>query len=158
MAAIGQDGCAMDAMVGFFVLYDIKAGTASDDEKAELSASVLFSIVAVDDRRKAEQLFRASDKRANLLSPETLRFVATAEHVAGFARADSQLHMSPKLCNGSTKHWSVTVRIGIAEWRATDIAAVADDGSLSRKLNCSVSVARPNASCASTPNRACPLG
>jgi hypothetical protein len=76
-------------------LYDIKAGTAPDDEKAEALASALFSIVAVDDRRKAEQLFRASDKRASLLSPETLRFVATAEHVAGLLGADPQLEWSP---------------------------------------------------------------
>lgn len=76
-------------------LHDIKAGTASDDEKAEALASALLSIVAVDDRRKAEELFSASDKRATLLSPETLRFVATAEHVAGLLGTDPQLEWSP---------------------------------------------------------------
>jgi hypothetical protein len=75
-------------------LYDIKAGTAPDDEKAEALASALFSIVAVDDRRKAEQLFRASDKRASLLSPETLRFVATAEHVAQTAAISAPISLN----------------------------------------------------------------
>jgi hypothetical protein len=76
-------------------LYEIKAGTAPDDERADALASVLLSIVAIDNQRKAELLFRASEKRANILSPETLRFVATAEHVAGQLGADPQLEWSP---------------------------------------------------------------
>jgi hypothetical protein len=75
--------------------YDIKAGTAPVDERADALASALLSIVAVDDQRKAEQLFRASEDWANLLSSETLRFVATAEHVAGQLGADPQLEWSP---------------------------------------------------------------
>jgi hypothetical protein len=76
-------------------LYEIKAGTVPEDERAEALASALFSIVAVDDRRKAEQLFIASDKRANLLSPKALCFVATAEHVAGLLDVDPHLEWSP---------------------------------------------------------------
>jgi hypothetical protein len=37
-------------------LYEIKAGTAADDERAEQIAVVLFSLVAVDDQRHAERL------------------------------------------------------------------------------------------------------
>ena len=76
-------------------LYDIKAGTGPDDERAEALASALLSVVAVDDQRKSEQLFKASEKRASFLSPETLRFVATAEHVARQLGADPQLEWSP---------------------------------------------------------------
>ena len=76
-------------------LYDIKAGRAPVDEREDALASALLSIVAVDDQRKAEQLFTASEEWANLLSPETLRFVATAEHVAAQLDGDPQLEWSP---------------------------------------------------------------
>lgn len=76
-------------------LFEIKAGTAPDDERADGLASALLSLVADDDRRRAEELFRASEKRASYLGPETLRFVATAEHVAGKLEGDPQLEWSP---------------------------------------------------------------
>ena len=63
-------------------LYEIKAGTASDDEKAEALSRALLLAVKPEERRKAEQLFRTSTKRAEYLSPEALLFIATAEHVA----------------------------------------------------------------------------
>lgn len=76
-------------------LYDIKAGTAPDDERAEALGLALLSMVTADDLRKSEQLFRASEKRSERLLPETLRFVATAEHVAKQLGADPQLEWSP---------------------------------------------------------------
>lgn len=76
-------------------LYEIKAGTSGDDQKAEELAAALLSAVALDDQRQAERLFRASDKRAAGLSPEAVRFIATAEHVAGQLQADPQLEWSP---------------------------------------------------------------
>jgi hypothetical protein len=65
------------------LLYEIKAGTASDDLKAEELANALLSAVGADDQRQAERLFRAAEERAEELSAEAVRFIATAEHVAG---------------------------------------------------------------------------
>jgi hypothetical protein len=76
-------------------LYEIKAGTAADDERAEELASALVAMVADEEARQAEKLFRASEDRAARLSPEALRFVATAEYVAGTLDADPQLEWSP---------------------------------------------------------------
>jgi hypothetical protein len=78
-------------------IYEIKAGTAADDERAEGLLAALVSAVAVDDKRQAEVLFRASEKRAEHLSPESVRFIATAEHVAGDLQADPQLEWSPAI-------------------------------------------------------------
>ena len=76
-------------------LYEIKAGTGEDDLRAEQLADALLSIVSVDQQRQAELLFRASDNRAEALSPESLRFIATSEHVAAQLELDAQLEWSP---------------------------------------------------------------
>lgn len=76
-------------------LYEIKAGTTSDDQRAEQLGDTLLSLVTVDEQRQAEHLFRASDNRAKALSPEALRFIATAEHVAGQLESNAQLEWSP---------------------------------------------------------------
>jgi len=76
-------------------LYEIKAGTAADEERADKLAVALLSMLAADDQRQAERLFRASQKRAERFSAEAVRFIATAEHVAGQLEADPQLEWSP---------------------------------------------------------------
>lgn len=76
-------------------LYEIKAGTSADDQRAEELATALLSIVALDDQRQAERLFRASEQRSSALSSESVRFIATAEHVAGQLQAVPQLEWSP---------------------------------------------------------------
>lgn len=76
-------------------LYEIKAGTAADDLRAEQLADALLSIVTVEQQRQAELLFRASDNRAETLSRESLRFIATAEHVAAQLELEAQLEWSP---------------------------------------------------------------
>jgi hypothetical protein len=76
-------------------LYEIKAGTSADDQRADELAAALLSVVALDDQRQAERLFRASEKRADSLFSEALRFIATAEHVASQLNADPQLEWSP---------------------------------------------------------------
>src|ERR1035438_6769655 len=53
-------------------LYEIKAGTATDDQRAEELASALLSAVALDYQRQAENLFRASEERAACLSAGAL--------------------------------------------------------------------------------------
>ena len=60
-----------------------------------LSVHQIKAGTAADDQRKAERLFKASDGRAESLSAEALRFVATAEHVAGQLEAEPQLEWSP---------------------------------------------------------------
>jgi hypothetical protein len=76
-------------------IYEIKAGIAADDERADALAAALAGMVAGDDVRQAEMLFRASEERSARLSSEALRFVATAEYVAGRLEADPQLEWSP---------------------------------------------------------------
>jgi hypothetical protein len=76
-------------------LYEIKAGTAANDHRAEQLAEGLLSLVTVDQQRQAARLFRASDNRATVLSPEALRFIATAEHVAEQLESNAQLEWSP---------------------------------------------------------------
>jgi len=76
-------------------LHEIKAGTAAEDQRAEQLAQLLLSLASVDQQRESERLFRASDNRADALSPEALRFIATAEHVATQLEAHAQLEWSP---------------------------------------------------------------
>ncbi len=76
-------------------LYDIKTGGAADGEKSDALGAALLASVTADEQRKAESLFRASEKRASLLSPEAMRFLATAEHVAAHLEAVPQLEWSP---------------------------------------------------------------
>jgi hypothetical protein len=76
-------------------LYEIKAGTDAEDEKADKLASALLSIVAIADQRRSEQSFSASENRAALLSTESLRFISTSEHVAQQLDAAPNLEWSP---------------------------------------------------------------
>lgn len=76
-------------------LFDVKAGTAPDDQRADDLASVLLSMVAVASQRQAEILLKTSEKRAEKLCPEAVRFLATAEHVAAQLQEEPQLEWSP---------------------------------------------------------------
>ena len=76
-------------------LFEIKAGTAADDQRAEELAAALLSTVGIDDQRRAENLLKTTEERAAHLCPEALRFVATAEHVATYLSAEPQLEWSP---------------------------------------------------------------
>ena len=76
-------------------IYEIKAGTGVEDLRAEKLADALLSIATADQQRQAEVLFKASDNRAKALSPESLRFIATAEHVAAHLELNVHLEWSP---------------------------------------------------------------
>jgi hypothetical protein len=76
-------------------IYEIKAGTTAEDERVDDLAAKLFSMVAENGQRQAERLFRISEKRAERLSSEAVRFVATAEHIADGLGAFPQLEWSP---------------------------------------------------------------
>lgn len=117
-------------------LYEIKAGTDAQDERAEALAAALLSVVAVDDQRQAERLFRASEKRAERLSPEALRFIATAEHVAAQLQGEPQLEWSPAVI-GLCKAVEVEVVCRIllplaAQAKSVDLAADKGDKDIGR--------------------------
>ncbi|MBH5371009.1 hypothetical protein [Bradyrhizobium glycinis] len=63
-------------------IHEIKAGTSPEEERADALASVLLSLVNKDEIAQTERLLRASAKRAKLLSPESVRFISTSEHVS----------------------------------------------------------------------------
>lgn len=75
-------------------LYEIKAGIGSDDDKAEALAKALLSFVELENQRNAERLFRTSEERAKHLSPEVVRFIASAEYLAGHLQDAPQLEWS----------------------------------------------------------------
>lgn len=76
-------------------IFDVKAGVTTDDDRADALAAALLAMVPLDDQRQAERRYRAADERAERLSPEALRFVATAEHVASLLEKEPQLEWSP---------------------------------------------------------------
>jgi hypothetical protein len=117
-------------------LYEIKAGTRADDERAEELAAALLSTVALDDQRQAERLYRASEKRAERLSPEAVRFIATAEHVAGQLEAVPQLEWSPAvigLCKAVEAEVVSRILIPLADKaEGTDLSADKNDKDIGR--------------------------
>ena len=64
-------------------LYEIKNGTKAEDERAKELGDALLSVISLEDQRQAERMYRTAEERAKYLSAEALRFIATAEHVAG---------------------------------------------------------------------------
>ena len=76
-------------------LYDIKAGTSSDDERVEQLSSLLLATLKAEEWRQAERLLLIADNRANELSPEAIRFLATSEFISPRLRADIDLDWSP---------------------------------------------------------------
>ncbi len=78
-------------------LYEIKAGTDPEDERCEALAALLLTLVSLDDQRNSERVLVASETRAKRLSPEALRFVATAEHVASQLSSKPELEWSPAI-------------------------------------------------------------
>lgn len=76
-------------------IFEIKSSSAPDEERSEMLANVLLAAVAADEKRRIEELFKASDHRASLLCAEGLRFLATAEHIAEQLDAVPQLEWSP---------------------------------------------------------------
>ena len=108
-------------------LHEIKAGTSADDERAEQLAVALLETVALDDRRQAERLFRASDDRASGLTQEAIRFIATAEHVALQLEAEPQLEWSPAiigLCKAVEAEVVVRIMIPLAQVGGTEDLSV----------------------------------
>jgi hypothetical protein len=78
-------------------IYNIKAGTAPDDEKSESLANRLLSTFSRDHILETERLFQLSEKRARYLSGKALRFLATATHVSQGLEGTSDLDWSPAM-------------------------------------------------------------
>ena len=76
-------------------LFDIKAGSRPDDERSEALAHALLSAVNLEAQRRAERLYRAANERAERLTPSTVRFIATAEHVGAELQSEPHLEWSP---------------------------------------------------------------
>lgn len=78
-------------------IYEIKAGTAENNEKAEALAEQLLSVFNRDQELEAQRLFKVSERRAKLLSPNTVRFLATADHVSRSLGSEVNLDWSPAM-------------------------------------------------------------
>ncbi len=76
-------------------IYNVKAGTQTDDAKTESLGIALLAAVSSDTKREARRIFQTSEHRARFLSPEALCFVSTAEHVARQLSAEPHLEWSP---------------------------------------------------------------
>lgn len=75
-------------------VYKVKAGTGPDDVRAEQLALEVLKLVSEDDQRRAERLVISSENRARNLSPRSLRFLGTAEHLASKLTAEPYLEWS----------------------------------------------------------------
>lgn len=76
-------------------IYEIQAGTSDDDAKAGSVAELLPSTVAQADIRAAIESMHVAEHRSRSLSGEALKFLATAEDVAGTFRADPAIVWYP---------------------------------------------------------------
>jgi len=117
-------------------LYEIKAGTSPNDERADALAATLLSAVDLEKQRQVERLFRVSESRAERLSPNALRFIATAEHVAGQLQAEPQLEWSPAvigLCKAVEAETVKRILLPLAEKaRGLDLSTDKQDKDISR--------------------------
>jgi len=76
-------------------IFEVKAGTKPDDEKATELSEILLSLLSKSESLEAEKRFKVAENRANLLSPEALKFVSTSEHLAAALRTKKELDWSP---------------------------------------------------------------
>ena len=63
-------------------IYKIKADTSDDQTKFKQLTDLLVSAINKEEQRQAERLLLASRERANRLSPQSMRFLATTEFLA----------------------------------------------------------------------------
>lgn len=76
-------------------IFDVKAGTKPDDEKAADLSELLLSLLSKSESLEAEKRFKVSENRADRLSGIALKFVSTAEHLANALSATEDLDWSP---------------------------------------------------------------
>lgn len=78
-------------------IYDVKAGTQPDDEKAEELARILLSLLNQQQVQEAQRLLEIAEKRSTLLSANGIRFLATADFVAHSLKNEKNLDWSPAI-------------------------------------------------------------
>ena len=78
-------------------VYKIRAGTSDNQTKFEQLTALLVATINREEQRQAENLLLASEDRANRLSSQSIRFLATTEYLAQRLRsaADIDLEWSP---------------------------------------------------------------
>ena len=128
-------------------LFDVKAGTLPEDERYEALADALLSAVNVEAQRHAERLYRASDERAGRLTPQAVRFIATAEHVGAELQSEPQLEWSPAvigLCKAVELEVVSRILIPLAKRSSrADLRADTRDADLGRVAEFCMDQSRP---------------
>ena len=76
-------------------IYEIKESGDDVELRADALAEALLSAVSIDDARRAQLLLQVADRRADLLAPSSLRFVASSEFVATHFTDAPALEWSP---------------------------------------------------------------
>lgn len=103
----GWDKTLCNGRYGFLLsVWEIKAGQGDEGQKTDALAELLLKIYSENQIRELERLYEVSEQRAKHVSDNTLRFVATSEHLAK--------QMSPDL------DWSPVV-IGLCKAVETEI-------------------------------------
>lgn len=85
-------------------IFEIKAGSQSDEEKSEALAKLLLSLIPAHEARTALRVDRIAIRRSELMTEQALRFVGTSEYVAERLGDMSGLDWSPAvigLCKAS---------------------------------------------------------
>jgi hypothetical protein len=76
-------------------VYEIKTGSAVDEEKAESLGGILLSALGQKELAEARLRYLLSERRAEVLSDATVRFLSTAEHVSRSLGGTPSLDWSP---------------------------------------------------------------
>lgn len=76
-------------------VHEIKAGSADREEKVEALAGLLLAAERQSPQEEVRRCYLLSERRAELLSSATLRFLSTAEHVSRSLKGEPSLDWSP---------------------------------------------------------------
>jgi len=76
-------------------IYDIKANSDSEAEKAELLGDLLLKTASADELKEAERLLNLRDEKSKYLSPLAIKFLATSEFLASALANEESLEWSP---------------------------------------------------------------
>lgn len=63
-------------------MYEVKSGTADDDDKVTGLAELLLGLATLEDARRAVDQMHIATNSSRFLTPLSLRFLGTSEHVA----------------------------------------------------------------------------
>jgi hypothetical protein len=78
-------------------VHDIKAGTASDDEKTEALAKILLKLSEKKQTQEIVERIKIAEMRAKHLSPSSLKFIATSEYIHKNMPDEIHLDWSPAI-------------------------------------------------------------